>query len=161
MERLQLRVTGLTGERFKITCNGHFLTLRSTGKHGEYVVGIRYRAWQPPSCLHPNIPVNVPLVFDVIDTWKGRSMGGCAYHVAHPGGRSSEDTPVNANVAESRRLARFESDRHTPSSFETQKAVNASGGYFNALEATTDLDNYVELPIHPEYPHTADLRKVW
>ena len=161
MERLQLRVTGLTEERYKITCNGHVLSLRSTGEHGEYVVGVRYRAWQPPSCLHPDLPVNVPLVFDVIDVWKGRSLGGCAYHVAHPGGRSAEDSPVNANVAESRRLARFESNQHTPSSIEAQNSTFSSSGYFNNTDGSDQLDTYAELPIHPEFPHTADLRRVW
>jgi len=161
MERLQLKVTGLTDERYKITCNGHVLSLRSTGEHGEYVVGVRYRAWQPPSCLHPDLPVNVPLVFDVVDTWKNRSLGGCAYHVAHPGGRSPEDSPVNANVAESRRLARFERDRHTPSSIESQHTTHSSAGYFNPVDAAAELDTYNELPTHPEYPHTADLRRIW
>jgi len=161
MERLQLRVTGLTDERYKITCNGHALALRSTGEHGEYVVGVRYRAWQPPSCLHPDLPVNVPLVFDVVDTWKGRSLGGCAYHVAHPGGRSAEDSPVNANVAESRRLARFETDIHTPSSVEGQQSTYSTAGYFNTTDATDSLDNIKELKPHPEYPHTADLRRLW
>lgn len=161
MERLQLRVTGLVDDRYKITCNGHALELRSTGKHGEYVVGVRYRAWQPPSCLHPDLPVNVPLVFDVIDTWKGRSLGGCAYHVAHPGGRSPEDTPVNANVAESRRLARFNTDVHTPSSVESQNGAFSSAGFFNITKGDDAARPYTELPAHPEYPHTADLRRSW
>jgi len=161
MERLQLRVTGLTDERYKVTCNGHALALRSTGEHGEYVVGVRYRAWQPPSCLHPDLPVNVPLIFDVVDTWKNRSLGGCAYHVAHPGGRSSEDSPINANVAESRRLARFEIDVHTPSSIQGQQSSQSSNGYFNETVAKEEMGSFTELPAHPEYPHTADLRRLW
>jgi len=168
MERLQLRISGLTDERYRITCNGKILSLNSTGTHGEYIVGVRYRAWQPPSCLHPDLPVNVPLVFDVIDTWKGRSLGGCAYHVAHPGGRSAEDSPVNANVAESRRLARFENDHHTPSSTNTHLTAQHSLGYVKDTEDIVDIesfivdiDSFAELPVHPEYPHTADLRKIW
>ncbi len=43
--------------------------LHPTGTNGEYVAGVRYRAWQPPSCLHPTIPVHAPLVFDLVDTW--------------------------------------------------------------------------------------------
>ncbi len=97
-----------------ITCNGRPLPLQPTGRNGEFVAGVRYRAWQPPSALHPTIPVHTPLTFDIVDTWMERSVAGCQYHVMHPGGRSYDVFPVNSYEAESRRLARFTRLAHTP-----------------------------------------------
>ena len=136
VERLQVHVSGLTSEQFTVTCNGRRLPLEPTGTHGEFVCGVRYRAWQPPHCLHPTIAVHTPLVFDLVDLAAGRSLGGCTYHVAHPGGRHYDTFAVNSNEAEARRRARFFEYGHTPGPMVVP-----------AVE------------INPEFPATLDLRR--
>jgi uncharacterized protein (DUF2126 family) len=116
VERLQVKVTGMVGERFLLLCNGRRIPLQVTAEAGTFVAGVRYRAWQPPSCLHPTIGIHAPLVIDLFDRWSGRAVGGCTYHVGHPGGRNHEVFPVNGHEAEGRRNARFIPHGHTPGS---------------------------------------------
>jgi uncharacterized protein (DUF2126 family)/transglutaminase-like putative cysteine protease len=118
VERLQLKVRGMTNSRHFVSCNGQRIPLRSTGECGEYVAGVRFKAWNPSSSLHPAIGVQAPLVFDLMDAWSQLSLGGCTYHVEHPGGLNSDVFPVNAFAAESRRLSRFWQHGHTAGKVE-------------------------------------------
>ena len=137
VERLQVKVSNMTGNRHILLCNGRRVPLQPTRSDGVFIAGIRYRAWQPPSCLHPTIGVHTPLTIDLFDTWSRRSVGGCTYHVGHPGGRHHEVLPVNAYEAEGRRHARFVPGGHTP-------------GVAAAIPAVS---------INPDFPYTLDLRR--
>jgi uncharacterized protein (DUF2126 family)/transglutaminase-like putative cysteine protease len=164
LERLQVKVSGIIPERHILLCKGCRIPLRSTGTKGEYVAGIRYKAWNPPSALHPNIGVDVPLVFDIVDTWNNRVLGGCTYFVSHPGGRSFDTYPVNSYEAESRKISRFWDFGHTPSSTVEQTApvINTPTVSRFVAQTKTDLkpDTPIEL-VNPEYPSTLDLRHYW
>ena len=158
VERLQVRVSGLADKRYVLSCNGRRVPLHSTGRHGESVAGVRYRAWAPPSALHPTIGVHTPLTFDLIDTWTGRSVGGCTYHVSHPGGLSYNSYPVNAFEAESRRVNRYEGMGHTPGTFTPQPEFNAVREFFPRDKVTKPMGPPPE-ESPGEYPYTLDLRR--
>jgi uncharacterized protein (DUF2126 family) len=140
VERLEVHVSGLTPDRYAVTCNGRTMPLQPTGRNGEYVAGVRYRAWQPPSALHPTIPVQAPLTFDIVDTWLERSLGGCAYHEMHPGGRNYDRFPVNSYEAESRRLARLSRIAHTPGRVRVAPAAQLARGQACERYARTARD---------------------
>src|SRR5581483_2677336 len=134
-ERLEVKASGLTPSRHQVLVNGRPTPLAATAQ-GQAVAGVRFKAWQPAHGLHPTIAPHAPLTIEVWDGWRKRSLGGCTYHVAHPGGRNHVTFPINAYEAEGRRLARFE-----PFGF--------TGGIFEPP---------AEEP-HPDFPHTLDLRR--
>ncbi|GAA6143477.1 transglutaminase family protein [Hydrogenophaga sp. 5NK40-0174] len=135
LERVEIKVSGFNDSRYRISCNGRTVPLQPTGVAGEWVAGVRYKAWNPPSSLHPSIGVHTPLTFDFVDNWLQRSVGGCQYHVSHPGGRNYETFPVNAYEAESRRLSRFFRMGHTTGRMPLRHA-----------------------PVNKEFPFTLDMR---
>jgi len=162
VERIELKATGLTGERYAILCNGMRIPMANTGTKGEFVASLRYRAWQPPSALHPNLGVDTPLVFDIFDLWVGKSVAGCTYHVFHPGGRAYDSFPVNSFEAEGRRVSRFYNENHTQGVYTPKEISPDIKRYI--LEKEVEIDQKIALTPtiiepDPEYPHTFDLRK--
>jgi len=140
VERIEIKVSGFNPQRHVITCNGKPIPLHPTEQMGQFVAGIRFKAWNPPSSLHPTIQVHSPLVFDVIDTWLSKSLGGCQYHVIHPGGVNYSTLPINSFEAESRRLSRFFAQGHTPGKV---KNIPPSSEVYGSKE----------------FPYTLDLRR--
>jgi uncharacterized protein (DUF2126 family) len=136
MDRVEVRVEGMVPERHVVTVNGQTLPLRPTGMAGEFVGGVRFRAWAPPHSLHPHIGIHHPLRFDVLDTWGKRSTGACSYHVWHPMGRSYDEPPLTRFEASARRAQRFTLD---------------SPMLYPAIGRPA--------PAHPDAPYTLDLRR--
>lgn len=134
VERLQIKVSGFDS-KYALTCNGYKVPLRRVTEGSDYIAGVRYKAWQPPSGLHPTLPVSTPLIFDVVEQSSGYSLGGCTFYSAHPGGRSYETVPINENEAESRCRAKFSKLGHTSGKIVPK-----------------------ELPCSGEFPMTLDLR---
>lgn len=171
LERVQIKVNHFMPERYVLTCNSVVIPLSPTGVEGEFVAGVKYKAWQPWSALHPTIGVDTPLVFDIVDTWNQRSIGGMTYYVSHPGGRTYDTFPVNAGEAESRRGNRFWDFNHTQGGIEyisasvvKQSLVGVNGAKRAVLHKERPEDKvflFQEVPSSLEYPNTLDLRRKW
>ncbi len=165
IERIEVKVSGINEERYAVLCNQQRIPLRSTETNEEFVAGIRYKAWAPPSALHPVLPVDVPLVFDIYDLWNQKSVGGCTYYVAHPGGRNYDTYPVNSYEAEARRESRFFNFGHTqgevPNVVETVSQETTAGYRYvdRAYKSTIVNVPLVKPEIDKEFPYTFDLRK--
>ena len=161
MERIQVKVSGFVDERYALCCNRRRIRLTPTGREGEYVAGVRYRAWAPPSALHPLLPVNSPLVFDIVDKWTGKTVGGCSYHVSHPGGRAYETFPVNSNEAEGRRISRFFDMGHSVGRIEPPTTVLPTIQSAGVFYPEGSVPGYIEPLVEAEtreYGVTLDLR---
>ncbi|MBU1217503.1 transglutaminase family protein [bacterium] len=174
LERVQVKVSNFTPERYVLTCNSVVVPLSATGVEGEYVAGVKYKAWQPWSALHPTIGVDTPLTFDVVDKWNQRSIGGMTYHVAHPGGRTYDTFPVNSYEAESRRINRFWDFNHTQGELEyvsssiVQQSLVEQNGTKRAVLTKEAPDKkakkvfyFQNVSASMEYPNTLDLRRKW
>jgi uncharacterized protein (DUF2126 family) len=157
VERVEVKVTNFNAQRYLVTCHSIPVPLRETKVKGEYVAGVRYRAWTPPSALHPTLGKDTPLVFDIFDTWNNRSIGGCTYYVSHPGGRSYDTFPVNAYEAEGRRISRFGNEGHTQGPYTPSQPYAGIGRYLEKNEIPRKFDPPA-VAINPEYPNTLDLR---
>ncbi|MES1160467.1 MAG: transglutaminase family protein, partial [Bacteroidota bacterium] len=158
LEKVQVKLKGLNGSRYVLLVNGRRVPLVATGVKEEFVCGVRYRAWQPPSALHPTIGIDTPITFDIVDTWNSRSIGGCTYYVAHPGGRSYDVFPVNSYEAESRRVSRFGVTEHTQDVLPPSSGLSPVRRYITQ-DRLPFLCDPPEEEINKEYPYTLDLRR--
>ncbi len=162
VERIEVMVEDFHPERYQVLCNNIVVPMVKTAYNGKYVAAVRYKAWAPPSALHPTIGVNTPLVFDIYDTWNERAIGGCTYHVMHPGGRNYDTFPVNSLEAESRRMTRFWEFNHSPKAETTVMNPEATSYQNSYVTTHADTKTNIEvkkIPISPEFPHTLDLRR--
>lgn len=159
LERIQVKLKDFNQARYLLLCNECSVPLKPTDIKGEYVCGIRYRAWQPPSALHPTIGIDTPLTFDIVDTWNGRSIGGCTYYVSHPGGRGYNTFPVNSYEAESRRFSRFGETSHTQEVLRPLPSL--SDGHFIEQNREPFLFDMPIVEVNADYPCTLDLRQFW
>src|SRR6478736_3125736 len=158
VERIEVKLKNFNPERYIVTCLGVPIPLKETNIRGEFVAGVRYRAWSPPSALHPMLGKDVPLVFDVVDTWNSKSIGGCTYYVTHPGGRNYDTFPVNAFEAEGRRISRFKTEGHTQGPLTPAPAYVSVQRYVES----THVPHHFDVPpvkVSPVYPNTLDLRQ--
>jgi len=158
LEKIQVKLTGLTGNRYALLCNGRRVPLLQTATREEYICGIRYRAWAPYSALHPTIGVDTPITFDIIDTWNSRSIGGCTYYVSHPGGRSYDVYPINSYEAESRRVNRFSTTAFTQGPLPPGPGATAVKRYIEQNRHPFPCDPPAE-EINKDFPYTLDLRR--
>ena len=171
LERVQVKVSNFIPERYVLTCNSVVVPLSPTGVEGEFVAGVKYKAWQPWSALHPTIGVDTPLVFDVVDKWNERSIGGMTYHISHPGGRTYDTFPVNSYEAESRRISRFDDFNHTQGELEhissasiAQNLVDINGAKRAVIIKDGEHEKvfyFQDVKPSLEYPNTLDLRRKW
>lgn len=158
VERIEVKVKNFNPDRYMVTCHQIPIPMSETPIKGEYVSGVRYRAWSPPSALHPTIGTDVPLVFDIIDTWNNKSIGGCVYHVSHPGGRNYDTFPVNANEAEGRRISRFWKHGHTQGPITPKVDLKHVERYLEKSQIPSKFDP-PPMKVNPDYPRTLDLRQ--
>ena len=171
LERVQVKVSNFIPERYVLTCNSVVVPLSPTGIEGEFVAGVKYKAWQPWSALHPTIGVDTPLVFDVVDKWNERSIGGMTYYISHPGGRTYDTFPVNSYEAESRRISRFADFNHTQGKLNYLTAADVQNNLkdINGAKRAVILNEggkdkeflFQDIKQSLEYPNTLDLRRKW
>ncbi|MFN3193270.1 MAG: DUF2126 domain-containing protein [Aureliella sp.] len=140
VERVEVKLDNFDPTQLALICNGYRVPVHAMSQPGTFVAGIRFRAWQPPRCLHPTIGIHAPLHFELVELSRLKSIGGCTYYVVDPAGRGTDRFPINSLEAESRRGARFD-------------ARALTGGFI-------DLPNIPAPSLDFSYPITMDMLKL-